>query len=86
MSRIHYPIEVAVKYRSDTIIKRLNADDEVRCFYCESVFPVKDNVIVTGMFDSKALHCPKCHKTVSVLYYFDRVTKHEKRQDKPLQE
>ena len=73
--RIHFPITVTQKFMSDTKTLVLNKDDEVRCYYCEEVIPVKGNVVCMGMHEAKAIRCPKCRKAVSVLYYFDRVVK-----------
>lgn len=78
-SRIHYPITAEIKYRSDTVIRTLEKDDIVKCYYCQKEFPVKGNVVIPDMYANKALRCPKCGKVVSVLYYFDRVKRKGKR-------
>ena len=64
-----------MKYMSETTDKFLDKDDKVICYYCDFVFPVDGNVVVTDEYDNKALRCPECGKKTSVLYYYDRKAK-----------
>ena len=74
-----YPIEVTIKDRSIEVTKKLDKDDLVRCYFCNSVFPVKYHAFILDKYENKALRCPECRKIASVFYYVDRIVRKVKR-------
>ena len=80
---MEFPItsNVVHAYSDRTYVKTLNKGDLVRCWWCKEPFIVDEmTAVVVDKYDNKALKCPVCYKTVSVLYYYDHAHPATKRE------
>lgn len=70
-----FPIIRTIVYNGQDYKKRLDEGDEVKCWFCSDKFKLTWRTVHVASDGMQMVHCPKCRRNVSVLYYFDNANK-----------